>query len=138
MLQGHCKCFGQRVSSWSGNRAVVFRWSGASQPKFRLSRFLHQSIINLLPPPPNMRGMDLDRPLQSRQRRLRIGIVTETYPPEINGVALTIARWIEGLRQRDHIVQLVRVRQGVNDHPQATETLDILLFQPTSNEGQDR
>ncbi len=73
-----------------------------------------------------MRGMDLDHPLQSRRRRLRVGIVTETYPPEINGVALTIARWIEGLRQRDHIVQLVRVRQGGNDRPQSTESLDTL------------
>ncbi|KAB2929222.1 MAG: glycosyltransferase family 1 protein [Candidatus Contendobacter sp.] len=70
--------------------------------------------------------MDLDNPLQSRRRRLRIGIVTETYPPEINGVALTIARWIEGLRQRDHAVQLVRVRQKEHDHPQPAETLDTL------------
>jgi glycosyltransferase involved in cell wall biosynthesis len=71
-----------------------------------------------------MRGMDLENPPQSR--RLRIGIVTETYPPEINGVALTIARWIEGLRQRDHAVQLVRVRQGGNDHSQSAESLDTL------------
>jgi len=58
-------------------------------------------------------------------RRLRISLVTETYPPEINGVALTIARWVEGLRQRGHAVQLVRVRQ--DDHaPNPADSLDAL------------
>ena len=92
----------------------------------RLSRFLHQSIIQLLPLLPNMRGMDLDHPLQAHRRPLRIGIVTETYPPEINGVALTIARWVEGLRQRGHAVHLARVRQGENDRPLSTDALDTL------------
>ena len=31
-------------------------------------------------------------------RKLRIAVVTETYPPEINGVAMTISRMVEGLR----------------------------------------
>ena len=35
-------------------------------------------------------------------RPLRIALVTETYPPEVNGVALTVARVAEGLRQRGH------------------------------------
>ena len=38
-------------------------------------------------------------------------MVTETYPPEVNGVALTLARIVEGLRARNHEVQLVRPRQ---------------------------
>ncbi len=59
-------------------------------------------------------------------RRLRIGIVTETYPPEINGVALTIARWVEGLRQRGHAVQLIRVRQSGNDQPPPVDLLETL------------
>jgi glycosyltransferase involved in cell wall biosynthesis len=58
--------------------------------------------------------------------RLRLGIVTETYPPEINGVALTIARWVEGLLARGHAVQLIRVRQGGNDHPQPNDALKTL------------
>ena len=62
----------------------------------------------------------------SLHRRLRIGIVTETYPPEINGVALTIARWVEGLRQRGHAVQLIRVRQSGNDQPLPVDTLETL------------
>lgn len=41
----------------------------------------------------------------------RLALVTETYPPEINGVALTVARLVEGLRGRGHTLQLVRPRQ---------------------------
>ena len=42
---------------------------------------------------------------------LRIAVVTETYPPEVNGVALSLARVVEGLRERHHDVQLIRPRQ---------------------------
>jgi len=42
---------------------------------------------------------------------LRVTVVTETYPPEVNGVSLTIARFVEGLRARGHAIQLVRPRQ---------------------------
>jgi glycosyltransferase involved in cell wall biosynthesis len=72
--------------------------------------------------------MAIERNFQSARRRLRIGIITETYPPEINGVALTIARWVRGLRQRGHVMQLVRVRQGEDDHPQSAEALDTLCL----------
>jgi glycosyltransferase involved in cell wall biosynthesis len=40
-----------------------------------------------------------------------IAYVTETYPPELNGVALTVARMVDGLRARGHAVQLIRPRQ---------------------------
>jgi glycosyltransferase involved in cell wall biosynthesis len=40
---------------------------------------------------------------------------TETYPPEVNGVALTLARLVGGLRERGHQVQLIRPRQGRHD-----------------------
>ena len=42
---------------------------------------------------------------------LRIACVTETYPPEVNGVALTVARAVDFLRARGHAVELVRPRQ---------------------------
>jgi glycosyltransferase involved in cell wall biosynthesis len=45
------------------------------------------------------------------QRSLRVACVTETYPPEVNGVALTLARLVEGLHRRNHDVQLIRPRQ---------------------------
>jgi glycosyltransferase involved in cell wall biosynthesis len=43
--------------------------------------------------------------------RLRLACVTETYPPEVNGVATTIAATVAGLRARGHAVQVVRPRQ---------------------------
>jgi glycosyltransferase involved in cell wall biosynthesis len=53
--------------------------------------------------------------LRGTRRSLRIAVVTETYPPEVNGVALTIAHFVEGLRARDHVIQLVRPRQEGED-----------------------
>lgn len=46
---------------------------------------------------------------------MRYAIVTETYPPEINGVALTVQSLERGLRSRGHQVSLVRPRQGAGD-----------------------
>jgi glycosyltransferase involved in cell wall biosynthesis len=46
------------------------------------------------------------------RQSLRIAVVTETYPPEVNGVAATIASFVEGLQRRNHVVQLIRPRQG--------------------------
>lgn len=43
---------------------------------------------------------------------LRIALVTETFAPEVNGVAMTLGRIVEGLLQRGHAVQVVRPRQG--------------------------
>ncbi len=51
------------------------------------------------------------------QRSLRVSVVTETYPPEVNGVSLTLARVVEGLHRRHHDVQLIRPRQGPLDSP---------------------
>ncbi len=47
-----------------------------------------------------------------------ICIVTETFTPEVNGVALTLFHLVKGLRQQGHIVSLVRPRQNADrDHP---------------------
>jgi glycosyltransferase involved in cell wall biosynthesis len=43
---------------------------------------------------------------------LHITLVTETFAPEINGVANTLGRLCEGLRLRGHRVELVRPRQA--------------------------
>ena len=42
---------------------------------------------------------------------MHYALVTETYPPEINGVALTVQSLEHGLRGRGHEVSLVRPRQ---------------------------
>lgn len=43
---------------------------------------------------------------------MRFAIVTETYPPEVNGVALTVQGLEHGLRARGHTVELIRPRQS--------------------------
>jgi len=48
--------------------------------------------------------------LPANRRHLRVALVTETYPPEINGVAVTIGQIVNALQQRDHQVQLIRPR----------------------------
>lgn len=56
---------------------------------------------------------------------LHITLVSETFPPEINGVANTLGRLSEGLRQRGHRVELVRPRQR-DDAPGQTDTDQLL------------
>jgi len=48
---------------------------------------------------------------QSERDILRLCVVTETYPPEINGVANTLRYWVQGLEQRGHGIHLIRPRQ---------------------------
>jgi glycosyltransferase involved in cell wall biosynthesis len=57
----------------------------------------------------------------------RIAVVTETYPPEVNGVARTIGVMVEGLRERGHSIQLIRPRQGKRDTPESRDGLETLL-----------
>ena len=58
---------------------------------------------------------------------LRITLVSETFPPEINGVANTLGQLSEGLRLRGHQVELVRPRQA-GDGP-GGESEALLLCQ---------
>ena len=57
---------------------------------------------------------------------MRIGIVSETYPPEINGVALTVHSLAAGLAARGHAIDLIRPRQAqpFADEP-GIETLEV-------------
>ncbi|KRA20119.1 glycosyltransferase family 1 protein [Lysobacter sp. Root604] len=55
---------------------------------------------------------------------MRYAIVTETYPPEINGVALTVQGLEQGLRARGHRVDLVRPRQA---HERSGAEHELLL-----------
>lgn len=50
------------------------------------------------------------RPRESAAH-LQVCLVTETFPPEINGVAMTLDRLVTGLRDRGHDVTVVRPRQ---------------------------
>ena len=60
-----------------------------------------------------MEWMDVSvEKLVKERRQLRIAVVTETYPPEVNGVAMTTGRFVEGLLRLGHQIQLVRPRQS--------------------------
>ena len=54
---------------------------------------------------------------------MRYAIVTETWPPEVNGVALTVESLALGLRARGHAVTLVRPRQSPGQAAGVDETL---------------
>jgi glycosyltransferase involved in cell wall biosynthesis len=43
---------------------------------------------------------------------MKLALVTETYPPEVNGVAMTLSRLVTGLRACGHEVEVVRPRQA--------------------------
>lgn len=58
---------------------------------------------------------------------LRLAVVTKTYPPEINGVAITLSRFIHGLRERNHEIQLIRPRQNATEHPALVGGFNELL-----------
>jgi len=62
-------------------------------------------------------------------RRIRIAVVTETHPPEINGVARTVGPMVDWLLERGHAVELVRPRQRREPvrapHPALRETLTL-------------
>lgn len=58
---------------------------------------------------------------------LHIAIVTETYPPEVNGVAMTLGRMVQGLLARGHRVSLMRPRQHAQDTPESSPRLTTTL-----------
>jgi len=75
--------------------------------------------VSLDPVPCDDRGV--------RRGRLRVAVVTETWPPEVNGVAMSIARVVDGLRQRGHDLQLVRPRQTADDDGASDRGLETVL-----------
>jgi glycosyltransferase involved in cell wall biosynthesis len=54
-------------------------------------------------------------PQPERSGGLDVCVVTETFPPEINGVTLTLGHLVSGLRARGHRVSVVRPRQPAVD-----------------------
>ena len=54
---------------------------------------------------------------------MRYAIVTETYPPEINGVALTVQGLEHGLRERGNTVSVARPRQTTDAVAPSDDTL---------------
>jgi len=59
---------------------------------------------------------------------MRIAIVTETWPPEINGVALTVQSLAHGLAALGHSIEIVRPRQDSDVSAAAGGSFDQLLM----------
>lgn len=56
---------------------------------------------------------------------MHVAIVTETWPPEVNGVALTVHGLAEGLRALGHRVSVVRPKQPAAPRHADTDTLHV-------------
>jgi len=65
--------------------------------------------------------------LPRARRVLRVAVVTESYPPDVGDLALTSARLVEGLRRREHDIQLVRPRRDRDDVIAGGERLEEVL-----------
>ena len=63
------------------------------------------------------------------KKPLRIAVVTETYPPDINGVANTLSKIVEALTLKGHTVCLVRPRYALHDFPQTLDNFSEYLVQ---------
>ncbi|MBU0689312.1 MAG: glycosyltransferase family 1 protein [Gammaproteobacteria bacterium] len=66
-----------------------------------------------------MRAMNTPNETLQVAPALSIALVTETYVPEVNGVAITIGRMVHGLLKRGHRIHMIRPRQGKQDAPAA-------------------
>lgn len=62
---------------------------------------------------------------------LNVGVITETFPPEVNGVALTVGRLVDEMCRRGHRVQLVRPRRRREPLPQQLEEVAEPSFTTT-------
>ncbi|MFV5615544.1 glycosyltransferase, partial [Acinetobacter baumannii] len=61
--------------------------------------------------------------------RLKIAIVTETWPPEINGVALSLLQLCQGLQKQGHKILLVRPEQKAKCHDFLPEQECLVMSQ---------
>jgi len=98
----------------------------------QVSSTLHKNIIFLLHTQPKLPAMNptedlLVESFAAHPASLRIALVTETFPPEVNGVAMTLGRIVDGLMRRGHSVQLVRPRQAREHASAALVGVDQVL-----------
>ena len=55
----------------------------------------------------------------TQRPHLHIAVVTETYPPDINGVAHTLSKIVEGLQLKGHELWLIRPKHQASDRAQS-------------------
>jgi len=58
---------------------------------------------------------------------VKLTLVTETFPPEVNGVAMTLHRLATALAERGHAVEVVRPRQSKTDAPASQPFTEFLV-----------
>ncbi|MBL3557301.1 MULTISPECIES: glycosyltransferase family 4 protein [Marinobacter] len=79
--------------------------------------------------PKDTAGKTVTRITQASGRRLHITIVSETFPPEINGVANTLRYLCLGLRRRGHRVTIIRPCQSHESKRDLSEAGERLFSQ---------
>ena len=62
-----------------------------------------------------------------QSHRLKLALVTETFQPEINGVAMTLGKIAKQLSEKQHQVQVIRPKQGHTDSPANSEHFNEYL-----------
>src|SRR5690606_28091959 len=66
-----------------------------------------------------------DQPVQyARNPTVKICLVTETFPPEINGVSMTLGRLVDGLSDRGHQLTIVAPQRA--DRPDTFNRSTVL------------
>ncbi len=73
---------------------------------------------------------EIDRLQVLVRPKLKIAIVTETWPPEINGVALSLLQLCKGLQQKGHKILLIRPEQKVPCHDFTPNKECLVVAQP--------
>jgi glycosyltransferase involved in cell wall biosynthesis len=68
-------------------------------------------------------------PAVNTKTPLQIAVVTETYPPDINGVAHTLSKIVQALTSNGHTVCLVRPRHALHDFPKNKDNFSEYLVQ---------
>ena len=63
-------------------------------------------------------------------QNMHVGLVTETYPPEVNGVAMTLSRLVNGLQLRGHAVDIYRPAQSKFDKANTEDNETLMPGMP--------
>jgi glycosyltransferase involved in cell wall biosynthesis len=58
---------------------------------------------------------------------MRVAVVTETFPPEVNGVAATAGLMVSRLRQRGHDIQVIRPRQALEPEAKGSDPHTVVM-----------
>lgn len=56
---------------------------------------------------------------------MKVDIVTDTFAPDVNGVAMTLGRLCEGLRRRGHRIHVIRTGEGAGRDETVTASLPL-------------